>query len=74
VICSEALCAVCLPAAQAITHHSDRLGAAVGKTAQLMTDEVCGAAAAAYLALAALVGKCSSSLLFSPQAALVATG
>ncbi len=44
----------------------------MGKTAQLMSDEVCGAAAAAYLALAALVGKCSSSLLFSPQAALVA--
>ncbi len=58
---------MCLPAAQCITHHSDGLGAALGKASQLMSDEVCAAADAAYLALAALVGMCSSVLLCSPH-------
>jgi len=31
-----------------------------------MSDEVCAAAAAAHVAFAALVGMCSSALLFSP--------
>jgi len=56
---------VCLPAAQCITHHSDGLGAALDKTSQLMSDEVC-AAAAAHSALAALVGMCSSVIPCSP--------
>jgi len=56
---------VYLPAAQCITHHSDGLGAALDKTSQLMSDEVC-AAAAAHSALAALIGMCSSVIPGSP--------
>ena len=38
VTCSLAYSVVCLPAAQTITHHSDRPGAVLGKTSQ-RTDE-----------------------------------
>ncbi len=44
-----------------------------GQTARLMIDEVCGIAAAS-LALATVIGMCSSVLLFSPHAALGDTG
>lgn len=56
---------VCLPAAQTITHHSDRPGAI---HSSWMSDEAC---AAAQGALAALVRTCSSVLLYSTHAALV---
>ena len=39
------------PAAQAISHDSDGLGAALGKSSQLMSDDVCAAADAVCFAL-----------------------
>ncbi len=56
---------VCLPAAQTITHHSGRPGAI---HSSWISDEAC---AAAQGALAALVGMCSSALLYSTHDALV---
>ncbi len=56
---------VCLPAAQTITHHIDRPGAI---RSSWMSDEAC---AAAQGALAALIGMCSSVLLYNIHAALV---
>ncbi len=54
-----------MPAAQTITHRNDGPGAI---HSWWMSDEAC---AAAQGALAALVGMCSSVLLYSTHAALV---
>lgn len=66
-------CGECF-AAQAITDHGDGLGFTVGQTAQLMSYAICVAAACCSYCTAALVGVCSSALLFSPHAAQLDTG
>jgi len=56
---------LCLPAAQAIAHHCDGLVLLCTLCTGLeRADAVCAAAAAAHIVRAALVGICSSVLLF----------